>query len=158
MHEYVALKYAGSGNQYLSLRTRPKGVGVIDCKVRAPKIALFGHFGGGNFGNEITLQAMLREIRRRLPDANVVCITTFPYEVATTYHVNAIPISRAVVPSWKNRGTFARWFRRLSVGVPSELYRFVRAIGDLWGAESLVIVGTGLLTDAFSLGGGDRTV
>ncbi|MGH9400493.1 MAG: polysaccharide pyruvyl transferase family protein [Terriglobia bacterium] len=118
-----------------------------------PKIALFGHFGAGNFGNESTLQAMLCRLRRLAPDAEVTCICTLPEIVAVDYNITAVPISTAMVKPWNFRNPLARLVRKLFIGIPSELYRWLRGVMMLRGTDVLIIPGTGLLTDAYSLVG-----
>jgi polysaccharide pyruvyl transferase WcaK-like protein len=115
------------------------------------KISLFGNFGTSNFGNESTLQAILYHLRRLSPDAEVACICTGPGATAATHNVQAIPISRRVVTSWKLRNPLARLLRQVFIGIPSELYRWLDALRTLKGADMLIIPGTGLLTDAYGL-------
>ena len=55
---------------------RPTAVPMMGTAANRKKIALFGTFGTGNLGNECTLQAMLLNIRRRVPNAEVSCICT----------------------------------------------------------------------------------
>ncbi len=117
------------------------------------KICLFGHFGAGNFGNESTLQALLYHLRRLMPDAELRCICTAPEIVAADYKIDALPISGVVVKPWKVRNPLARLARKIFVGLPSELYRWLKGIATLQDTDMLIVVGTGLLTDAFSIGG-----
>jgi polysaccharide pyruvyl transferase WcaK-like protein len=120
---------------------------------RRQKIALFGHFGAWNFGNESTLQALLCHLRRSVPDAEIACICSAPEIVASQYHIATVPISGFVVKPWNLRNPLSKLFRKVFVGIPSELYRWVESVRTLWGAGVLIVVGTGLLTDAFSLAG-----
>jgi polysaccharide pyruvyl transferase WcaK-like protein len=126
---------------------------IVDQNDRLRKIALFGHFGAGNFGNEATLQTMLTWIRQSIPKAQLLCISSFPDEVSAMYKIDAFPICEVVSRPWKNRGPIAGLVRKLLVGVPSEFYRCWRSIRQLWGTDLFMIVGTGLLTDAYGLGG-----
>ena len=118
-----------------------------------PKVCLFGHFGAGNFGNESTLQAMLSNLRHRMPDADFTCICSAPESVAAEYNIAALSISGVVVKPWALRNPLARLTRKLCVGIPSELYRWLKGVKTLRATDVLIIVGTGLLTDAFSLAG-----
>lgn len=117
------------------------------------KISLFGHFGAGNLGNESTLQALLWHLRRLLPDAEVTCICTAPETVSADHNVAAIPMIGIVVKPWALRNPLARVVRKLFVGIPSEFYRWLRGVRILRATDVLIIVGTGLLTDAFSVSG-----
>lgn len=118
-----------------------------------PTIVLFGHFGAANFGNEATLEAMLLNFHRLVPNAELQCVTTFPDKVAADYGIPALPISAVVVKQWNLCSPAAKLARKLFIGVPCEFYRWLKAVAFLWHAEAFVVVGTGLLTDAFSLGG-----
>jgi len=122
-----------------------------ECKRNEPKIGFFGHFGMGNFGNESTLQAILYHLRRRVPDAEVICICTSPETVAADYNIAAVEISGIVVKPWNLRNPLARLGRKLFIGIPSELYRWLKGFMTLRGSDVLIIPGTGLLTDAWSL-------
>ncbi len=115
------------------------------------KISFFGNFGQGNFGNDSTLQAILYHLRRRVPDAEVTCICTGPETVAAAYDIAAVPISAIVVKPWAFRNPLARLLRKFFIGIPSELYRWLHGFMTLWGTDVLIIPGTGLLTDAYSL-------
>jgi|SRR5208337_4121443 len=64
------------------------------------RIALFGNFGTGNLGNEATLQAMLYNLRRYLPNAELSCICMRPENTASEHNISAVPI-RARIPIWK---------------------------------------------------------
>ena len=61
----------------------------VSC--RRPAIAFFGHFGGGNFGNEATLLALLQHLMRSIADADFSCICTVPEKVKADYQISAVP-------------------------------------------------------------------
>lgn len=109
------------------------------------KIALFGVFGVGNLGNECTLQAMIFHVRRLIPDAEILCVCSDPAVVSSTYGIPAVPIRRAPLPPLANR--FARFLRRIFVGVPLEFARLYKNFRALKGVEMLVMTGTGMLGD-----------
>ena len=115
------------------------------------KICFFGHFGKFNSGNDGTLLAILYNLRRFLPEAAVTCICDRPEAVAATHKIKAIPISSTIVKLWNPRTRLARLLRRVFIGVPRELWRYVCAFKALKGMDMLIIPGTGLLTDAYGL-------
>lgn len=115
------------------------------------KIAFFGHFGRANFGNEATLQAMLCYLRRLAPDAVFTCICTGPEIVATDYNITAVPSRDHVVKPWRLHNPLAGLARKLIVGIPSELFRWPKGVKTLWHTDALIVPGTGLLTDAYTL-------
>src|ERR1700747_3549796 len=108
------------------------------------KIALFGTFGTGNLGNECTLQAMLLNIRRLVPNAQVSCICTGPEERASTYGIGALAIREMSLRATNNRAW--RLLRKISVGIPVELYRWFSVIKRLMGTHMLIMTGTGMLS------------
>lgn len=137
------------------------------------KIALFGNFGTGNLGNEATLQAMVHNVRRHLPDAEISCICPKPENTASTYNISAIPI-RASFSIWKPFGasnkdaellgrrssrtatTPDQWNRtvvRLKVllricAFPFvDAYRWFNGIATLKGSKILAMTGTGMVGD-----------
>jgi polysaccharide pyruvyl transferase WcaK-like protein len=110
------------------------------------KIALFGTFGTGNLGNECTLQAMLFNIRRRVPNAQVSCICAGPEETALTYGIRALAIREMPLRTTNNRAW--RLLRKISVGIPVDLYRWFIVIKGLMGTDMLIMTGTGMLSDS----------
>jgi polysaccharide pyruvyl transferase WcaK-like protein len=110
------------------------------------KIALFGTFGTGNLGNECTLQAMLLNIRRRVSNAQVSCICAGPEETALTYGIRALAIREMPLRGTNNRAW--RLLRKISVGIPVELYRWFKVIKGLMGTDMLIMTGTGMLSDS----------
>ena len=115
------------------------------------KISLFGHFGQNNFGNDSTLQTILYHLRRFLPDAEVTCICTAPEITAKTYSIAAVPIHGVVIEPWNLRSPVAKLLRKICVGIPSEIYRWLEALTTLSDCDMLIIPGTGLLTDAYGV-------
>jgi polysaccharide pyruvyl transferase WcaK-like protein len=117
------------------------------------KIRLFGNFGVANFGNECTLQAMLYHVRRLMPNADISCICSMPEIVAANYQIAALPICDDFVKPWNLRKPIAKWARKLFIGIPCELYRWLKGVITLYDTDMLIVVGTGLVTDAFGIGG-----
>ena len=123
------------------------------------KIAFFGHFDSTNFGNESSLQAILYNLQRFQPDAEVLCISTGPDAAAATHHVKAIPVAERFLESWRPRNQVSRMLRRVCIGVPTEAYQYVKGLLSLRRTDMLIVPGTGLLTDAFGfLGWGPYTL
>jgi polysaccharide pyruvyl transferase WcaK-like protein len=147
-----------------------------------PRIALFGNFGAGNLGNEATLQAMVHNLRKLLPNAEISCICSGPENTASTYNIAAAPI-RAPFPLWGlatppgehgepaeeangsgSKTTTIKPHRRskifVGLRVPLrvcaypwlETYRWLKGIVRLKGNDLLIMTGTGML------GGADRAL
>jgi polysaccharide pyruvyl transferase WcaK-like protein len=122
-----------------------------ESKEGSRTFSFLGHFGLGNFGNEITLQAILYHLRRLLPNVEVNCICTGPAATAKIHNIVGLPISRTVVQGWRPRNRVARALRSVFIGVPSELYLWLEALMTLSRTDVVIVPGTGLLTDAFGL-------
>jgi len=108
-------------------------------------IALFGAFGVGNLGNECTLQALLHNIRRCVPNAEIRCICPGPDQVRTAYGIPATPIEEIPLSHIANRAL--RILRKIFVRIPLELFRWTKAIATLKDVDMLVMTGTGMLGD-----------
>src|SRR5271154_1223088 len=109
------------------------------------KICLFGAFGVGNLGNECTLQALLYNLRKYMPNAEITCLCSGPEEVASSYHISALPIRDSPLLPVKSKAV--RLLRRIFVGVSLEVRRWSRAYRTLKGVDMLVMTGTGMLGD-----------
>ena len=108
-------------------------------------IALFGAFGVGNLGNECTLQALLHNIRRCVPNAEIRCICPGPDQVRTAYGIPATPVEEIPLSHIANRAL--RILRKIFVRIPLELFRWTKAIATLKDVDMLVMTGTGMLGD-----------
>lgn len=115
-----------------------------------PKIALFGIFGVQNLGNECTLQAMLHNVRERLPRADVFSICYEPDDTSRRYGVPAVAVSslhhrgKQQPPS---RGRGGKLRRILLQRVPAELRAWFAAVKTLRGTDLVLMTGTGMMTD-----------
>jgi polysaccharide pyruvyl transferase WcaK-like protein len=118
---------------------------------RRKTIWFFGGFGLGNFGNEITLQAILYHLRGLLPDVEVICICTGPEATATAHNITTAPITRTILEARRPQSRVVKVLRSVFIGIPSELYRWIEGLMMLKYTDVLIIPGTGLLTDAYGL-------
>jgi polysaccharide pyruvyl transferase WcaK-like protein len=139
------------------------------------RIALFGNFGRGNLGNEATLQAMVYNLRRHMPNAEISCICPGPENTASQYNISAVPI-RVPFPIWKLVGvsnnddepgggssgsisaTATEPHRRIRAFAKSralrlcaypfvDAYRWFKGIASLKNSNLLIMTGTGMLSD-----------
>ena len=116
------------------------------------KIGIFGHFSDINFGNDSTFQALLYNLRRHLPDTDVTCICTDPPATTKLYNIDAVPMNGVQLnPTWLGANRAARLLRRVVIGTPLEIYRWLEAFRALKGMDALIVAGTGLLTDSHGL-------
>jgi polysaccharide pyruvyl transferase WcaK-like protein len=108
-----------------------------------PRIALFGLFGAGNFGNEGSLAALHQALRGALPaGAELSCICAEPAKVLAQHGLASIPINR---PPFRAR--WARILDRVLLGMPSRLANLAHTFAALRGLDALIAPGTGLLDD-----------
>jgi polysaccharide pyruvyl transferase WcaK-like protein len=115
------------------------------------KISVFGNFGSGNLGNESTFQAVLQNIRKYLPDADVDCICAGPEAIAATYNITAIPMHPLFVKSELLLNNFiSKMFRKLFIGIPLEIFRWFKAFKTLRNRDMLIVPGTQFLSDNLS--------
>ena len=121
--------------------------------MKRTKIALWGIFGIQNIGNECTLQAMVHNIRERLPEAELYSISYEPRDTLARHNLTAVPISprysrdagSGQLP--RRRSKLARLLRVLFLRVPGELLGWLQAFRVLKGTDMVVMTGTGMLTD-----------
>lgn len=118
---------------------------------RRRRIGILGHFGLGNLGNNATLRSFLYHVRQFAPDADLTCICNGPQDVAATYKIDTRYVTGAVVKPWKLDNAIAKLTRKVLIGIPSELYRWLKCFKTLRSFDALFIPGTGLLTDAHGL-------
>lgn len=117
-----------------------------------PRIRLFGNFGTGNFGNECTLHAMLYNVRKYMPNAEISCICSCPEDTSSRHNISASVIKETLNSSRPRRyGPMMRLLRRIAIGIPMELYRWVKAFQTMKRTDVLVMTGTGMLGD-FGIG------
>lgn len=105
---------------------------------RPRRVALFGHFGAGNLGNDGSLEVVLDFLRRERPDADLVCICTNPEATERAFGVRAIPIGLGA-----RRGS-----------VLGRLADIVRAFRRVLQLDAIVIPGTGIFDDFSDRPGG----
>jgi polysaccharide pyruvyl transferase WcaK-like protein len=116
--------------------------------VKTKKIAFLGLFGQGNLGNDCTLQAVLHNARKYLPDAVAKCICSGPEEVSVTYNIPVFPmeaVSGKSRPETKNIGL--RFLGKVFIRITREFLHGVNAVRALRGSHMLIAAGTGLLVD-----------
>jgi len=111
------------------------------------RVALLGGFGGGSVGNDASLDAVIRMIRRIEPDAVITCLCPRPEEVAERFGIpaHAIRSQRPV------GGIFASPIGRI-LRAPYRLRDISRALRMAGSFDTLLVPGTGILDDY----GGER--
>jgi len=114
---------------------------------RPPRIAFWGNFGTGNWGNECTLQAIVQNVRRSFPAAELSCICSEPADTEQRHGIRAFRIGstrrRRTERQGRRLAAPLRVLRRLALELRewAEVFRLARR------TDVLVMTGTGMLTD-----------
>jgi len=106
------------------------------------KIGTFGLFGGGNLGNDGSLEAVLSSLRRLMSEGDMGCICACPEEVAKQHPILTLPM-RTPPPSHtlaQGPASFAWKALREIIDWPATFWR-VRRFGVI------LVPGTGILDD-----------
>lgn len=115
--------------------------------MKPKKISFFGLFGQQNIGNDCTLQAILDNLPRYLPDAEVLCICSGPEEISARHKISTFPM-RPIQPNRPGRNSLLiKLIRKLFVKMPKELLHWVGAFKTLIGTDMFIVPGTGFLVD-----------
>jgi polysaccharide pyruvyl transferase WcaK-like protein len=121
--------------------------------MKPKKISFLGLFGQQNLGNECTLQAILFNARKHIPDAKIHCICTDPGDTSSRHGIPAFPIANRFAnglhsrKAWESYGFLRRSLRKVFVQIPMELLHWVKAYKTLSGTDMLAMPGTGFLSD-----------
>ncbi|WP_449287129.1 polysaccharide pyruvyl transferase family protein [Marinobacter sp. PE14] len=59
---------------------------------RRPRIAVFGHYGNKNLGDEAIIEAAINNLRHHLGDPEIYCFSIDPFDSARRHGVKAFPI------------------------------------------------------------------
>src|SRR5713226_1232195 len=122
--------------------------------MKTKRLCLLGVFGKQNLGNECTLQAIINNVQKYLPGAELNCVCTVPEDISARHNIPAFPMSGRYLKG-SNLGVrsepcniLMRFLRRVLVRMPEELFRTINAFKILRGTQVLLVPGTGFLTDA----------
>lgn len=110
-------------------------------RLKVKRIAFFGYFGMGNFGNDGSLEAMLRLVAKVRPETQVLCVCPRPTNIAGRFGVPSIAINYRLKNQWLQR------FDHLLMNVPREVMSIIWTIRHIKLLDVIVIPGTGILDD-----------
>ena len=125
------------------------GPSSVDWTSR-PKVGFYGVFGVQNLGNECTLQAILHNLRERLPNADIHAICYRPEDTVRRHNIPAMGIcseSRKWGAGVRRGGRLRRLLRILFQRIPGEIAHWLMAIKNLRGTSLVIMTGTGMITD-----------
>jgi polysaccharide pyruvyl transferase WcaK-like protein len=106
------------------------------------KIALLGQFGSGNSGNDGSLEAAVKFLRKHLPTAELVCICSDPSPIERKLRIRAISIS-----SQPFRDARLRRLNAVLHHLPQRLASLWAAFQGTRGLDVMMVPGTGILDD-----------
>ena len=112
------------------------------CQVRHLRIGLFGMFGGGNYGNDGSLESMLLLLRRLRPEAQLSCICVDPESIAEQYRIPTTPLS---APAFTH--VLLKLCDKISMRALGRLANWVRAILYVRNLDLIIVPGTSTLCD-----------
>lgn len=114
---------------------------------------MWGHYHGGNLGDELVVSILVDAIKSRLPDAQIVGISMSPEDTRRRHGIEAFPINpdRAVSPpSWIARFRMARALWTRARAVLMEAPFLVRSFRLLREIDLVVVAGSGQLLDEWN--------
>jgi len=135
---------------------------------RPKKIGLLGPYGYGSLGDAALLDAMIQNIRKRYPDAQIVGIAPNPEDTEKWHKIPAYPVTRMPDRDWRRPDQaavprnpvqkFAYWLRyhpnpqlrkleRALFRLPLEFILAQRAWSFLKDFDTVIICGGGQLDD-----------
>ncbi len=122
--------------------TRARRETAARAATGAKQICLFGLFGGGNYGNDGSLEAMLLVLREVVPGAEIACVCVDPDQVERMHLIPGVAVSWQGFPD-----AASRLCDRLALRIPGRMLNWVRAIRYLRRFDMLVVAGTATLCD-----------
>jgi len=114
----------------------------ISRQARHLRIGLFGMFGGGNYGNDGSLETMVQLLRELRPTAELFCVCVDPDGIAEQYRILTIPLS---APAFTH--TFLKLCDKISMRALSRSANWMRAILQVRNLDLIIVPGTSTLCD-----------
>ncbi|MGQ0532245.1 MAG: polysaccharide pyruvyl transferase family protein [Caulobacteraceae bacterium] len=113
----------------------------VRAKTRLSRVALFGGYGIGNFGNDASLEAILSFLRAERPDLELSSICSGPDFVVKRYSLPAIP--NGIRPKSKLGNALDKVLLRQ----PSLWASWVHCLHALGRYDTVLVSGTGVFDD-----------
>jgi polysaccharide pyruvyl transferase WcaK-like protein len=99
-------------------------------------------FGGGNFGNDASLESFLLFLREARPDAYISCVCVDPQAIQMQHQIPTAPIS---APEFSN--PLLRLCNKISLRMVGRLTNWLRAILYVRQFDIVIVPGTSTLND-----------
>ena len=116
-------------------------------KNKRTRIAFWGNFGTGNWGNECTLQAIVHNARRVAPEAELLCICSEPDDTEKRHGIPAFPISYLRRSGAAGSGRHLPRALRVLRRAAAEAREWGKTLSIARKLDAIVMTGTGMLTD-----------
>ncbi len=107
---------------------------------RRLRVALFGGFGIGNFGNDASLEAVLNFLRAERPELELSCICSEPAVVSARFGAPAIATVRKLRGPWRLVDT-------LLLRQPGAWRNWLSCLQGVRRFDVIVVAGTGVFDD-----------
>jgi polysaccharide pyruvyl transferase WcaK-like protein len=121
---------------------RAHGDNRVVGHVKPRKICLFGMFGGGNFGNDASLESFLLFLREARPEADISCVCVDPHSIGEEHQIATTPIS---APEFSS--ALLRLCNKISLKMIGRLANWLRAIQYVRQFDIVIVPGTSTLND-----------
>jgi polysaccharide pyruvyl transferase WcaK-like protein len=105
------------------------------------RVALFGNFGTGNFGNDGSLEAMMLALHRAAPDEVLCCICNNTQAVRGSSGLEIIPINPGAQHAARGRKT------TVARKIVNKSIMWLHAYRHLLSLKAIIVPGTGILDD-----------
>lgn len=127
---------------------------------KAPRIAVLHHVGGGNLGDDGSLEAVIRNIRERRPDAEIVSLSMNPEKTMQMHGIPAVALRShtwgtgyTAGKTYEKRSALVRWLattRNPLIRAARGLVREIGLVRHCWRIvrtlDQILIGGGGQLT------------
>ena len=107
------------------------------------RIGIWGHYNGGNLGDELVVRSMIENVRERLPNAEIVGFSLGPRNTSREHKIPAHPLRRG---EWEMDSVAEQGGSRLESAL-AEIGFLRRARKNLKGTHLLAVAGSGPLSD-----------
>lgn len=122
----------------IDAEARPADVAAVEG--RRPRVALFGGFGIGNFGNDASFEALLGFMRAEHPEAELSVLCSNPAGLLPHLRIPAYPL--VIAPKG-----LAGKLNKLCLRVPGAIASWIHAFRVLGRFDVVLAAGTGVFDD-----------
>ena len=114
--------------------------------MKGKKVLLYGHFGTGNIGNDSSFEAALHNVKKYLPNAEIICVCSGPREITRRFGIQALSMSGTHANEPAAGGIISR-IKRLSLRLNDEISFWLKRPSWFQPGDLFIVVGTGAVDD-----------